>query len=194
MRSVGLDLAPFARQGLLLYHNVRPSFHGMEMHLALIHKLLREHRPQAIVIDPVTAFVGAGTAGEVKSMLMRLIDHLKAEGVTAVLTSLTGGESSEVTTETEISSLIDTWLLVRDVETDGERNRGLYVVKSRGMSHSNRIREFILSDEGVDLVPVHRDEAGGVLIGSARAISQAREDSRGTSRPTGTPVEGKRQS
>ncbi len=194
MRSVGLDLAPWARQGLLLYHNVRPSFHGMEMHLALIYKLLREHRPRAIVIDPVSAFIGAGTAGEVKSMLMRLIDHLKAEGVTAVLTSLTGGESSEVTTETEISSLIDTWLLVRDVETDGERNRGLYVVKSRGMAHSNRIREFVLSDEGVDLVPVHRDEAGGVLIGSARVFSQARDDSRGTSRSTGTPVEGKSQS
>lgn len=172
MRSVGLDLEPWCQQGLLRFHNVRPTIFGMEMHLATVHKLVHEHRPRGIVIDPLTAFSGAGSPSEVRALLMRLVDYLKSLGITAVMTSLIPSGGPEEESATTISSLIDTWLLVRDVEADGERNRGLYVIKSRGMAHSNRIREFLLTDRGVELIDVHRGPQG-VLIGSARIAREA---------------------
>jgi circadian clock protein KaiC len=173
MRSIGLDLAPCMEKGLLRFYSSRPSAYGLEMHLATLHKLVSEFGPQVVVVDPITTFLKAGTAQEAEGMLMRLIDFLKGGKITAVFTSLTGGGDMTESSQTAVSSMIDTWLLVRDIETEGERNRGLYVLKSRGMAHSNRVREFILTDHGIDLVEVHFGPEG-VLIGSKRKAAEAR--------------------
>ncbi|HSS78931.1 MAG TPA: circadian clock protein KaiC, partial [Thermoanaerobaculia bacterium] len=151
MRSLGLDLEPWAQQGLLRFHAARPTLHGLERHLVLIHKAIREFQPQIVVLDPVTNFLSVGSGEDVKSMLMRLIDFLKMQRITLLLTSLSQGSEAE-STDVGISSLIDTWMLVRQIEIGGERNRGLYVLKSRGMAHSNQVRELILSDRGIDLI------------------------------------------
>jgi circadian clock protein KaiC len=152
MRSIGLDLRRWVTRKRLLFHAARPTQHGLETHLAVIHKLLKEHRPDAVIIDPITNFGMVGSAIEVKSMLMRLVDVLKGEGITCLFTSLTGGGSVVEATEVGISSLVDTWLVVRDIESGGERNRGLSVVKSRGMAHSNQIREFLLTSRGIRVI------------------------------------------
>jgi circadian clock protein KaiC len=142
--------------------------------LLRIHKLVEEHQPDVVVIDPVTNLT-VGTMNELHSTLMRLIDFLKSRGTTALLTSLTSGKSRELEqTEVGISSLIDTWIFLRDVELNGERNRCLYVLKSRGMAHSNQVREFVMTNEGVHLLPVYVG-AGKVLTGSARLSQEARE-------------------
>jgi circadian clock protein KaiC len=173
MHSIGLDLTPWVQQNLLRFHATRPSAYGLEMHLATLHKLVNEFKPRVVVIDPITSFLNAGSAQESEGMLMRLIDFLKAEKITAVFTSLTRAGDAAESSQTAISSLIDTWLLVREVELDGERNRGLYVLKSRGMAHSNRIREFVLSDQGIALIDVHFGP-DGILIGSRRKAAQGR--------------------
>jgi circadian clock protein KaiC len=180
MRSIGLDLAPWAKKGLLQFHSTRPSAYGLEMHLATLHKLVKEFQPRVLVVDPITTFLNAGTSREAEGMMMRLIDFLKAQQITAVFTSLTHGGDALEATSSSVSSLIDTWLLVRDIESRGERNRGVYVLKSRGMAHSNQIREFVLTAHGVDLLDV---EVGpeGVLIGSMRRV---RENARHPSRKT----------
>ena len=172
MRSIGLDLAPWVKKGLLRFHSTRPSAYGLEMHLATLHKLVNEFQPRVVVIDPITTFLRAGSSSEAEGMLMRLIDFLKSQRITAVLTSLTHGGDALETTQSSVSSLIDTWLLVRDIESRGERNRGLYVLKSRGMAHSNQIREFLLTDHGIDLLDVERGP-DGVLIGSMRSARQS---------------------
>jgi circadian clock protein KaiC len=181
MRSIGLDLATWLAKGLLRVHASRPSAYGLEMHLATIHKLVNEFQPSVVVTDPVTALLGAGAAKDTTSMLTRLIDFLKSKEITAVLTSLnhTGGrlEGSEVA----ISSLIDTWLLLRNIELGGERNRGMYVLKSRGMGHSNQIREFVLTAHGVELRDVYVGP-DGVLTGSLRLAQEAREKAAGLAR------------
>lgn len=171
MRSIGLDLTPLVRKGLLRFHAARPSAYGLEMHLVTLHKQVKEFKPAVVVIDPITTFLGTSSTREAEGMLMRLIDFLKFEGITAVFTSLTHGGDAVETSTAAVSSLIDTWLLLRDLESDGERNRGLYVLKSRGMAHSNQIREFLLTDKGVALIDVYRG-AGGVLVGSARRSAQ----------------------
>ncbi len=172
MRSIGIDLGPCIAQDSLRIESARPSLYGLESHLVAIHKLVHDYRPRAVVIDPVSSFTAAGAASEVQAMLLRLIDFLKSEGITALLVSLTGAasESSEI----EVSSLIDTWILLRNLEAGGERNRGLYVLKSRGMPHSNQIREFRLTDHGIDLLDVYVGSEG-VLTGSLRASQEARE-------------------
>lgn len=152
MRSIGLDLEPWIDRGLLAINSSRPSLHGLEMHLAVVHKAIRDFNPRAVVIDPISNFTAAGTAFESKAMLTRLVDFLKARGITGVFTSLITGLGSMAGIDAEVSSIIDTWLLVRDVEVEGERTRGLYLLKSRGMAHSNRVREFLLTDEGVKLL------------------------------------------
>lgn len=174
MRSIGIDLAPAVQKGLLQFHASRPTLHGLEMHLATIHKLIREFQPQAVILDPVTNFASLGSANEIKSMLMRIIDLLKIKHVTGFFTTLTSGSEASVLEQTEVgvSSLMDTWLLLRDIECNGERNRGMYVLKSRGMAHSNQIREFRLTDHGIDLVDVYVG-AEGVLTGSARVAQEA---------------------
>ncbi len=174
MRSIGLHLSPWIKQGLLRYHASRPTLYGLEMHLATMHKAIREFDPQVVVVDPVTDLMAVGTEMDVKLMVTRLVDFLKSKGITALFTSLTGGGTYAEQTEVGISSLIDTWLLLREIESNGERNRGMYILKSRGMKHSNQIREFILTDQGVRLVDAYVGPAG-VLTGSARLAQEARE-------------------
>ena len=175
MRSIGLDLAPLVKKGVLRFHATRPSEYGLEMHLATLHKLVKEFQPRVVVVDPITTFLNnAGTSREAEGMLTRLIDFLKSQQITGVFTSLTRGGNAIEASQTSVSSLIDTWLLVRDIEVAGERNRGLYVLKSRGMAHSNQIREFVLTDRGIDLLDV-RVGPEGVLIGSRRLAQEARE-------------------
>ena len=174
MSSIGLDLDRWVKKGLLKFHSARPSLYGLEMHLVTFHKVIDAFSPQVFVVDPISNLTAAGTASEVKSILTRLIDHLKMKKISVFLTDLTHfGGSLEHTSE-EISSLIDTWLLLRDIELKGERNRGLYILKSRGMVHSNQIQEFLLTNQGIDLIDIYTG-SGEVLTGSARAAQEAGE-------------------
>jgi circadian clock protein KaiC len=174
MRSIGLDLARWVDRGLLQFHAIRSSIHGLEMHLSSFHKLIRQFEPNVIVVDPIGSLTQAGNSRDATAMLTRLIDFLKVQNVTAFLTSLTRGDEYLEGTDTEISSIVDTWLLLRDIEFGGERNRAMYVLKSRGMAHSNQIREFLLTDRGIELVDAYLGPEG-VLTGSARQAQEARE-------------------
>lgn len=174
MRSIGLNLAPHVKQGLLQIHASRPTAWGLEHHLLKLHQLIEEFAPAAVVVDPISNLATAGTLADTQALLVRLIDLLKAQDVTALLTSLTVGGAATERTDTGISSLVDTWLLLRDIELGGERNRGLYVLKSRGMAHSNQIREFLLTPHGIELLDVYTGPEG-VLTGSARVSQEARE-------------------
>jgi circadian clock protein KaiC len=174
MRSIGIDLERWSQRGLLHFHAARPTVCGLEMHLGIIQRLLTEIAPKAVVVDPLTNLTAVASGAEVKSALTRLIDCLKTQEITALFTSLTAGGGEAEQSEVGISSLMDTWLLLRNLEHNGERNRGLYILKSRGMTHSNQIREFILTDRGVDLVDVYAGPAG-VLCGSSRLIQEARD-------------------
>ena len=174
MRSIGLDLAPHVKRGLLHFFTARPSLHGMEMHLALMHKRVEELKPSAVVIDPISNFSSAAEERDVHSMLIRLVDFLKTKQITCFFTNLTSGNMAREVTDMGISSVMDTWLLVRDIELGGERNRGMYVLKSRGMQHSNQIREFVITPQGIDLLDVYTG-AEGVLTGSARVAQEAKE-------------------
>jgi circadian clock protein KaiC len=174
MRSIGIDLEPHVKRDLLFLEAWRPTQSGLEMHLLRIHKLVERHKPTAVVIDPITNLIG-GNRHEIYAMLMRLIDFLKSRQITALFTALTCGANKDLEmTDVGISSLIDTWLFVRDVELNGERNRCVYVLKSRGMAHSNQVRKFWITDEGIRLVPVYVG-SGTVLTGSARLSQEARE-------------------
>jgi circadian clock protein KaiC len=174
MRSIGIDLDSHIQKGLLQFRATRPTQHGLESHLVEIHKLVEQFKPNVVIVDPITNLISTGNETEVKAMLMRLIDYLKENQITALFTSLTSAGSAAEQTEVGISSLIDTWILFREMEVEGERNRGLYVVKSRGMAHSNQIREFLLTSEGVKLVAPYLG-TGRVLTGSARLAQEARE-------------------
>jgi circadian clock protein KaiC len=167
MRSIGIDLRRWAKKGLLQFHAARPSLTGLEMHLAVTLKAIRDFEPRVVVIDPISAFTATGDEREIKSMLMRLVDFLKTNGITALFTSLTADATALDVEHANFTSLIDTWLLLRDIEQDGERNRAVYVMKSRGMPHSNQVREFVLTNHGVELMDVYVGPAG-VLVGSAR--------------------------
>jgi circadian clock protein KaiC len=174
MRSVGIDLEKQAKRGFLRFEAWRPTQSGLEMHLLRIHKLIVEHKPKAVIIDPISNLL-MGSPRELYSMLMRLIDYLKREQITAFLTSLTTGHKKDFEeTDAGISSLIDTWIFLRDLELNGERNRCINVLKSRGMAHSNQVREFVMSKDGVRLLPVYVG-TGKVLTGSARLAQEARE-------------------
>jgi circadian clock protein KaiC len=175
MRSVGIDLAPWIQAGLLQYHGTRPTVHGLEMHLVKVHKLVEDFQPDVVVMDPVTSFLSSGTSNEVTGMLTRLIDFLKSRQITAFMTTLTSQVEHLEQTDVHISSLIDTWLILRALESGGERNRGLMVLKSRGMAHSNQIREFLLTKNGIELQDVYIGPAG-VLTGSARLVQEAQEE------------------
>src|SRR5262245_53092249 len=174
MRSIGIDLGPWVKKGLVRFDSTRPTFHGLEMHLLRIHKMVTEAKAKIVVIDPITSYISLGDTLEVKSMLTRLIDFFKAQQITALFTSLTEGGSTAEESEVGISSLIDTWILVRTLESNGERNRGIWVLKSRGMPHSNQIREFVFTDHGIDLLDVYIGSEG-VLTGTARAAREAKE-------------------
>jgi circadian clock protein KaiC len=175
MHSIGLDLEQWEKQGLLKFYSSRASIYGLEMHLAMMHKTVNEFRPKVVIIDPIGSLIEAGNRRDAHIMLIRLIDFLKHRGVTALLTNLTSGDSMTLEkTDVEISSIVDTWLFVRDIELNGERNRAMYVLKSRGMAHSNQLREFLLTKNGVDLLDVYVGPEG-VLTGSSRLSQEARE-------------------
>jgi len=172
MRSVGIDLDKWVKKGLLLIRATRPSFYGLEMHLLTMHKEIAAFEPRLVVLDPISSLMNAGSSRDVKAMMVRLFDSLKLRQITGVMTYLTTAGKMEET-EAGISSLIDTWLEVRDVELNGERTRALYVIKSRGMSHSNQVREFLLGTDGVRLLQVYAGPQG-VLTGSARITQDNR--------------------
>ncbi len=174
MHSIGLRLEPLAQRGLLRFHAARPSLYGLEMHLATMFKEIATFKPHVVIVDPITSLMDAGTDSETKGMVTRLIDYLKAGQVTSLFTSLTQGGHALQQSEMAMSSLMDSWLLLQDFEGNGERNRVLYVLKARGMAHSNQIREFLISDRGIDLVDAYIGPSG-VLTGSARAAQTARE-------------------
>ena len=189
MRSLGLDLEPHVQRGLLRFEASRPTLYGLEMHLATMHKQIAEFEPRIVVIDPLTNFTAVGTTTEARSMLIRLIDMLKSKQITAMFTSLTSASNALEQSEVGVSSLMDTWLLLRDVELAGERNRVMYILKSRGMAHSNQLREFLLTDHGIELEDVYIG-LDGVLTGSSRLAQEAREKAAATAR--GEEIEAKR--
>src|SRR5277367_4855215 len=174
MNSFGIDLDQWSKKGLLTHEAWRPTQFGIEMHLLRIHKLIEKVKPQCVVIDPITNLLNGSSDKEVYSMLMRLLDFLKVSGITAVFVSLTSGGADLEQTTVGISSLTDTWILLRDLELNGERNRCIYVLKSRGMAHSNQIREFVLTPHGIQLLPVYIGP-GGVLTGSSRVTQESAE-------------------
>jgi circadian clock protein KaiC len=167
MRSIGIDLQQHVDSGYLEFYASRPTLYGLEMHLVAIHKAIKKFKPAVVVLDPITNLITIGSVSEVKTMLVRLIDFLQAEQITVMFTALTLNNIVNEQTDEGVSSLVDAWLLIRDIESNGERNRGLYIMKSRGMKHSNQIREFVMTDHGLDLVDVFLSE-DGVLTGSAR--------------------------
>jgi circadian clock protein KaiC len=181
MRSIGIDLQPWVRKGLLLFQAVRPTYGGIEEHLLVTHKRISSFQPSVVVVDPVTNLIMVSTPNEVRSMLTRLVDFLKTQGITSIFTSLTAGAGPLEASEADVSSLMDTWLVLVSIEVGGERNRALYVLKSRGMEHSNQIREFLLTDDGLRLLDVYLGPEG-VLTGSARLSQEEREKVAGTSR------------
>jgi len=174
MRSVGIELEKYVNKGLLKFQNARPSAWGLEVHLAAMHKAIDDYKPEVVVVDPVTNFLAVGDSVDTKSMLTRLIDLLKTKEITAMFTSLTSGRNEVEDSEVGVSSLMDAWILVKNIESNGERNRGLYILKARGIAHSNQVREFLLTDHGVDLIDAYVGTEG-VLMGSARSSQLARE-------------------
>src|SRR3954468_16119474 len=170
VRSVGIDLQKHLDSGLLRFEAARPTLYGFEMHLARMNRDLDEFKPTTTIIDPISAF--RGVEAEVHSVLLRMVDILKTKGITAVMTRLTAEDDNIAGGDQGIPSLIDTWVSLGALEANGERNRGLYVLKSRGMSHSNQIREYQITNTGINLLDVYRS-VGGVLVGSARRHAQA---------------------
>jgi len=175
MLSIGIDLAPCVKKGLLRFHTSRPTLYGLETHLTVMHKQIEEFKPSVVIVDPVTNMISAGVAQDVRSMLLRLMDYLKGRQITTMMTSLSSVGDAIEENVGGVSSLIDTWVFVQDIEIGGERNRGLYILKSRGMAHSNQIREFVLSNQGIELLDVYLGPSGVVLAGSARLAQAARE-------------------
>lgn len=174
MLSIGIDLNQHLNTGLLEFHSSRPTLYGLEMHLVAIHKKIKKFKPDVVILDPITNLITVGSVSEVKSMLIRLVDYLQNEQITVMFTALALNNTLNEQTDEGISSLVDSWLLIRDIESNGERNRGLYVMKARGKSHSNQVREFIITDNGLDLVDVYLGPEG-VLTGSARETHILRE-------------------
>ncbi len=175
MRSVGIHLQPYVDRHLLQFHSARPTMHGLEMHLVKMHKMIETFRPKVVIVDPISNLQRAGSIDDSTNMLVRLIDSLRKKQITAFFVSLSSaGSTSLEMTDEGMSSLVDTWLLVRDIELGGERNRALYVLKSRGMAHSNQVREFLITSKGIKLRAAYLGPSG-VLTGSARLSQEARD-------------------
>lgn len=174
MRSVGFDLQSCIQAGKLRIHASRPTIWGLELHLANMHKIITAFKPDVIIIDPISNLVAVGTLNEVRSMLIRLIDFIKSQQITSLFTDLITGGSFHESTEVGVSSLMDTWILLKTIEINGERNRGIYVLKARGIAHSNQIREFLLTSEGIDIIDAYTGP-GGVLTGTARVAQESKE-------------------
>ena len=171
-RSVGLDLSQHVEAGLLRFEAARPTLYGLETHLARMHRDIERFDPSLVVIDPISALRGPAT--ELQATLLRMVDMLKSRGITAVFTSLRTDGGFDERGDLGLSSLMDAWIKLLDIEANGERSRTLYVIKARGMSHSNQVREFQMSAAGVRLVDAYIGPAG-VLTGTARVVQEARE-------------------
>jgi circadian clock protein KaiC len=180
MASIGFDLDRWVNKGLLRFHAVRATLYGLEQHLGSVHKQVTEFQPTTVIVDPLSNLTTIGDPGEVKSMLTRMIDFLKNQNITALFTNLTEGGGPVEQTEVGVSSLMDAWLLLRNVEMGAERNRLLFILKSRGMAHSNQVREFRLSDQGIQLKDVYVGP-GAVLTGSARLVQEAKDKAQAVS-------------
>jgi circadian clock protein KaiC len=167
MTSIGIDLQQHVDKGLLMFYASRPTMYGLEMHLVAIHKAIEQFKPDVVVLDPITNLITIGSFSDVKSMLVRLIDFLQNKQITVMFTALTLNTVVNDQTDDGVSSLVDSWFYISDIELNGERNRGIYIMKSRGMHHSNQIREFVITDKGLDLVDVYLGPEG-ILTGSAR--------------------------
>ncbi|MDF2764892.1 MAG: kaiC [Rhodospirillales bacterium] len=174
MRSIGLDLQPWLSRDLLRFSANRPTVYGLEMHLVQMHRLIEQFNPSAVIIDPISSLMESGVGNEIQMMLLRLIDHMKSRQITSVFTNLTHGNIELAKTDTNVSSLMDTWILLYNRASNGEHNREVYVLKSRGMEHSNQVREFVLSREGIELREAYVGPEG-VVTGSARLAQEARE-------------------
>ena len=181
MRSIGIDLEPWVGKGLLQFQAARPTYGGIEQHLLVTHKCVSGFQPSVVVVDPITNLLMVSTLNEVRSMLTRMVDFLKTQQITAIFTSLTAGSGTLEANEADVSSLMDSWLFLKTIEVGGEMNRAMYVLKSRGMDHSNQIREFLLTNDGLRLLDVYVGPEG-VLTGSARISQEGREKAAGTSR------------
>jgi circadian clock protein KaiC len=175
MRSIGMNLEPCVERGVLQIAASRPTVFGLEQHLVSMHAAIERLKPRAVIVDPISSLVTGGNAHEVKSMLVRLFDYLKLKGITGIFTYLSAPQGLEET-DLGVSSLIDTWIELRDLEHAGERNRALYILKSRGMAHSNQVREFLITSKGLDLVDAVVGPQG-VMIGSARVAQAAEQKS-----------------
>lgn len=177
MKSIDINLEQWQKKGLLKLQAARPTVQGLEMHLVSMHKIINEYKPDVVIIDPITNLISSGTSNDVKLMLTRLIDYLKVKQITSLFTALIhGGTELNKSTNEAISSLVDTWLLVRDIELNGERNRAIHVLKSRGMAHSNQVREFLVTTQGVNLIDVYTGSEG-MLTGSARVAQELKNKS-----------------
>ena len=174
MRSIGIDLEQWVKKGLLYFQATRPAFAGLEMQLTMMHKATIKFDPQVVIVDPLNGFITGDNITDVKSMLMRLVDFLQTKQISSMFTQLMSSNVAHGTSDIAISSMVDTWLVMHDIEIGGERNRCLYIIKSRGMAHSNQVRECLITDHGVELCEVYVG-AGGVLTGSARIAQEAQE-------------------
>jgi circadian clock protein KaiC len=174
MRSIGMDLQKWEDKKLLRFSARRPSLFGLETHLATMYREVTDFEPDAVVVDPMSALLGGGATSDVHSMVLRLVDFLKARGITALFTNLGVVSGENATTEVEISSLMDVWVLLYNRESNGEHNRQLYLLKSRGMAHSNQVREFIMTSGGIKLREAYVGPEG-VLTGSARLAQEAKD-------------------
>jgi circadian clock protein KaiC len=161
MASIGLDLESCIEKGLLRIEAARPTLLGIEAHLTRIQRSVKEFQPRLVVIDPISNLVRAGNLASAEAMLTRLVDFFKSAQITTVMTSLTDPGGAQEKTDVGVSSVIDTWILLRDVESNGERSRGIYILKSRGMAHANQIREFLLTPEGIRLRAEKSERPGG---------------------------------
>ena len=176
MQSIGIDLDTHIKKGYLQIHSSRPSLNGLELHLLTLRKMIKEFKPTTVIIDPISNLITVGSMHEVRSMLVRLIDMLKLNNITALFTSL--NKQNESTrpdlAEDSVSSLVDTWITVRDMEGIGERNRGIFIIKSRGMGHSNQVREFLITEKGISLLDVELGP-NGILTGAARKSNELKK-------------------
>ena len=175
MNSIGIDFQPYIDKGLMQISASRPMAYGLEMHLIAMRRLIEKFEPTIVIVDPISNLTNVGTQTDVKFTLTKLIDYLKLKNITAVCTSLVEHESTEGMNAQGISSLMDTWINLRFFENNGERNRGISVIKSRGMEHSNQIREYLVTDNGIEIQDVYLGPSGGLLMGSSRAAQEAKE-------------------
>ncbi|SHO66656.1 circadian clock protein KaiC [Pseudoxanthobacter soli DSM 19599] len=173
MRSLGIDLGRWLEEDRLRFVAVRPTFYSLEMHLAVMLREIQRFEPTTVVLDPISAFIESGDRFEVQSMLLRVVDFLKSRGVTGVFTHLSHQQEGAVATDAGLSSLMDAWILLLNREVGGEFNRELYLLKARGMPHSNQVREFVMTEHGIKLIPPYLGESGA-LTGSVRKQEEAR--------------------